>query len=706
MTTLKVGGFLAKFSTPFKTTSQYPLSPLPPSPLPLTPKMFARSRISCALSTAEALSALNRAEQGLYPSVSASLSGESIVVALRHGVQKLSFSRDASECVDETLRRIGKKAEPALLGPAPKRKPAVTINENGEKVIDRTPPKARVRLTLLSNGTELCSSHTGTTLTNAEGWPQCQTLCCHELCPETEKDIRTFAFPILHNLPEVLTSTLELSPGTSCLTNVPQSVLADVETAVRCVVLWFVYDKMSSEAPKQKKQKKEEPKQLALSDLQRLNAEFAGVGDNFAFPEKHAGRHVVAVVVPLSSTEESAALSFLHGSPSDSKVGQPAYVELSTKPLVRMPFLDEIEGRFPAPCTQETTRVLTYNILYDGATVVYKTGDSMYPYTRPEVLDIAHRRQALLYEITHFAPSIMCFQEMQTSLHETYFTPKLAPLGYKGVHLPKLGQGMREGVSTLFDSTRFELVEKIDTVLGGEDIMKGLESRRTELWVEGLYKYMTEDVPKCAEVLEKTATVAQIVALRDLLNPSEVTVVGNTHLWFHPKGSHIRVIQLHILLHIMRGLGEKLGEGVTVKYIVCGDLNCQAKSAPHRFMVSGGLPVEHPAWGAAPGFDFTRWDFDGEVVAAEETCTIEDPLPGPALTHPLGLQDATPDFPFTNYTPGFTGRLDYILHSKGWSVSHVQPLPSTTLLAKEGGGIPSSLFPSDHLPVCVDLVRA
>jgi mRNA deadenylase 3'-5' endonuclease subunit Ccr4 len=62
---------------------------------------------------------------------------------------------------------------------------------------------------------------------------------------------------------------------------------------------------------------------------------------------------------------------------------------------------------------------------------------------------------------------------------------------------------------------------------------------------------------------------------------------------------------------------------------------------------------------------------------------------------------------FTNYTPGFTGTLDYIFLSDGSSIK-----PTRLLRLPRGdsvdvqGGLPNFQHPSDHLPIGADFLVA
>ena len=53
----------------------------------------------------------------------------------------------------------------------------------------------------------------------------------------------------------------------------------------------------------------------------------------------------------------------------------------------------------------------------------------------------------------------------------------------------------------------------------------------------------------------------------------------------------------------------------------------------------------------------------------------------------------------TNKTPDFEGCIDYIFHSEQLATTGVLPTPTAAEAACEGGGLPSSVVPSDHVPI-------
>lgn len=72
------------------------------------------------------------------------------------------------------------------------------------------------------------------------------------------------------------------------------------------------------------------------------------------------------------------------------------------------------------------------------------------------------------------------------------------------------------------------------------------------------------------------------------------------------------------------------------------------------------------------------------------------------LLHSVGLS-AFADFPYTNYTVGFNGILDYVFYETGaFELEKVIPIP-TLEKVKENIAMPSKVIPSDHCALVFEL---
>ena len=124
-----------------------------------------------------------------------------------------------------------------------------------------------------------------------------------------------------------------------------------------------------------------------------------------------------------------------------------------------------------------------------------------------------------------------------------------------------------------------------------------------------------------------------------------------------------------------------------IPLIMCTDLNSLNDSGVYEFLANGSIPSNHKDLASYSYGNFTR---DG----------IQHPF---ALRSAYANLDGTPDaVPYTNYTPGFTGVIDYIWYS-------TNALEATELLGgadldymKRVPGWPTYHFPSDHLALLAE----
>ncbi|KAH1266683.1 Carbon catabolite repressor protein 4 4 [Glycine soja] len=108
--------------------------------------------------------------------------------------------------------------------------------------------------------------------------------------------------------------------------------------------------------------------------------------------------------------------------------------------------------------------------------------------------------------------------------------------------------------------------------------------------------------------------------------------------------------------------------------ILAGDFNSTPGDMVYQYLVSG-----NPSSNLTPD------------------CLEESPSPIPLCSVYASTRGEPP---FTNYTPGFTGTLDYILFSPS---DNIKPISFLELLDSDAadivGGLPNFSYPSDHLPI-------
>ena len=86
--------------------------------------------------------------------------------------------------------------------------------------------------------------------------------------------------------------------------------------------------------------------------------------------------------------------------------------------------------------------------------------------------------------------------------------------------------------------------------------------------------------------------------------------------------------------------------------------------------------------------------------------------PASQLTHTLGLVSAVAlvtgsEPPFTNYTGHYKGVLDYVWLNESLAAVACLEMPTEEeLRGVDDSPLPNSLFPSDHVAICVDIRMA
>ena len=231
--------------------------------------------------------------------------------------------------------------------------------------------------------------------------------------------------------------------------------------------------------------------------------------------------------------------------------------------------------------------------------------------------------------------------------------------------------------------------------------------------------------PTVVKELTTKHTIVQLDFLRCLQMPDHFLCVANTHLYFHPMGDHIRLIQVEISLKLIKttldAFKETVGPQSTVAVLFCGDFNSCPCIAAYHYMLTGSVSKQHPDWMVYKLTEVPRCacnprppalGAEGEMEEGTEqgsvwpVCSqvsVDDSFEGLDLCHGFQFQNATGTVGYTNYTSGYRGVLDYIfVDSDNLSVERTIPLPSLEEIS-EFVALPSVYFPSDHLALVADL---
>lgn len=311
-------------------------------------------------------------------------------------------------------------------------------------------------------------------------------------------------------------------------------------------------------------------------------------------------------------------------------------------------------------------RTVSYNILADTYAQTEFSRTVLYPYCAPYALELDYRQNLIQKELTGYNADLICLQEVDRAVFSDSLVPALEAFGLEGVFRIK----QHEGLATFYRKSKFRLLSQHDI-----SFQEALKS-------DPLHKELLEKLalnPLAQEKVLQRSSVLQISVLQSTTDSSKKICVANTHLYWHPKGGYIRLIQMAAALVHIRHVSCDLYPGIPV--IFCGDFNSTPSTGMYHFVINGSVPEDHEDWAS-----------NGE----EERC-------GMSLTHCFKLKSACGEPAYTNYVGGFHGCLDYIfIDLNALEVEQVIPLPSHEEVTTHQA-LPSVSHPSDHIALVCDL---
>lgn len=214
--------------------------------------------------------------------------------------------------------------------------------------------------------------------------------------------------------------------------------------------------------------------------------------------------------------------------------------------------------------------------------------------------------------------------------------------------------------------------------------------------------------------------IGAVVFLENRMTGSRL-IVANTHVYWNPAYTDVKIVQVAILLEQVTKLAEKWSKwppctdkepfrfangdheedqkqppmepgpsleysnGPQIPLVLCGDYNSQPGSAVYNLISQGALSNSHVDIADFKYGNFTR---DG-------------------VSHPFSLKSCYSnigELDFTNYTPPFTGVLDYVWYStNSLQVAGLLGEFDKEYLSRVPG-FPNYHFPSDHVALQAELV--
>lgn len=357
---------------------------------------------------------------------------------------------------------------------------------------------------------------------------------------------------------------------------------------------------------------------------------------------------------------------------------------------------------------QEKCSVLSYNTLCD----IYAT-KTQYGYTPAAALSWDHRKELILEELRTRNADILCLQEINSECYNDYLRGALAHNDYKGIWWPRpkartMGEKdakLVDGCAIFYKNSKYILLDKQLI-----DFCK-IAINRPDM--KGEHDIFNRVMPK--------DHIAIVAFLENRLTGSRL-IIANTHMNWDPNFRDVKVVQSAILMEQLTKFADiyakwppctdkelfrytnggssededappgpepgpslEYSEGTQIPLVVCGDFNSTRNSGVYELITRGSLAPDHEDFMHHKYGDFTK----------------------EGMSHPFNLKssyESMGDLSFTNYTPNFSGVIDYIWYSSnGLSVSgllgdidkeYMQRVP----------GFPNYHFPSDHIAILAEFV--
>jgi len=396
----------------------------------------------------------------------------------------------------------------------------------------------------------------------------------------------------------------------------------------------------------------------------------------------------------------------------------------------------------------ESIRVVTYNILADTNAFSPMAQEWFYPYIDDtSIIEKERRFPHIVDELLQYDADILCLQEVDQFVYANLLKPVLTICNYQGYFSNK--HGSSEGVAIFWSLDAFEAIEE-DGIMDMDDVpdtaddhtssppppitrstskmkthlirdifQQPNENTPTKQWksMNDIHKLLNQ-VPELKHVLlEKLSHVLQTIQLTCRRQPRRKILVGNTHLFYHSKADHIRLLQTYACLYQMDQ--ERNDKNTTM--IFCGDLNSSPNSGAARLIFQRCV---EPSSSASEELlnpndeqakyrwkNLYQFTWDGADSSFENVPESERPVP-PTIelpdTFPI-LRSGCIEMPqYTHYLQNFKATLDYVLVSEssgesgGLAPHRSAEMPDEELLSKDVA-MPSAVFPSDHVSLICDL---
>lgn len=329
--------------------------------------------------------------------------------------------------------------------------------------------------------------------------------------------------------------------------------------------------------------------------------------------------------------------------------------------------------------------VMSYNLL--SRHYVWK---QVFGYLDQRYIDWDYRFKLINETVRQFSCDLMCFQEMEHSVYENFWSQDFPSPKFKSFYTrkspPAYWDGRPEehmdGVGIFVNTDVFEVQDELPVSFG--EYIKSHESKFD----------ITADT---AERVIPRNTVALILKLKDKRNGKQVYVT-NTHLYWSPKFNDVKVFQTKLLLNLLRDFMDKDSVKNPI-IIMCGDFNSTPSSSVFRLLKKGYIFSEECQELLVHHYGKK---LDNEII---ENGLIKSPF-RLACTYDYLLKGENQDerrLKFTSFTKSLKEVLDHVWYTQDNLNVHkiLSEVDSTYISTCDG--FPNKHFPSDHIPLVAEL---
>ena len=209
----------------------------------------------------------------------------------------------------------------------------------------------------------------------------------------------------------------------------------------------------------------------------------------------------------------------------------------------------------------ENLRVMCYNVLHSDFASTNFAKRVLYPFAA-KVLEMSYRQSRIAMEIGASHSDIVCLQECGLDVYQKFYQHIFQHHRMDSKYTNKSGQ-VREGCLTAFSQDRFELVSYDSIKLSWPTFVEEQPALAQQL---APYKHLVE-------ALQCITSIATVTVLKDRLVPNRFVLVGNTHLFYHANGCHIRVLQVYLFSHFVHRWKQQTvaaNPDANISVILCG----------------------------------------------------------------------------------------------------------------------------------------